>query len=222
MSTRVVAHIDMDAFYAQVEQGLYPSLRGQPVAVVQYPSMRRDLPDLRSEDYRIVTSSNSSLIAVSYEARPFGVRESCVVLCLFARWCCLVLSGLPPLMAVYGGLELSMRAAEAQAVCPTLTLVQVPTRNMKADISHYREMGAKVVEVLAEACGGLNAVEKASIDEVYVEVTAAAKSLLHGVETHIQGGPHLEQGEGEGEEDLEERSEPGDALPSVRWLQGAT
>ncbi|CAM9153003.1 unnamed protein product [Choristocarpus tenellus] len=152
---RVVAHIDMDAFYAQVEQGRDTSLRGQPVAVVQYPTSRRDLPDLRADDDRVVSSSASSIIAVSYQARPFGVKRG-------------------------------MKAAEAQAVCPSLKLVQVPTRNMKADISHYRESGIKVVEVLEEACGGSNAVEKASTDEVYIDVTVAAKRLLENVESYSQ------------------------------------
>src|SRR5712692_1716245 len=48
--------IDMDAFFASVEQAHHPHLRGRPVIVCGDPSRRG-----------VVT-------AASYEARPFGVR----------------------------------------------------------------------------------------------------------------------------------------------------
>lgn len=48
--------VDMDAFFASVEQSLHPQLRGQPVIVCGDPDRRG-----------VVT-------AASYEARPFGVR----------------------------------------------------------------------------------------------------------------------------------------------------
>ncbi|NXX97777.1 POLH polymerase, partial [Centropus bengalensis] len=55
---RVVALVDMDCFFMQVEQRLDPRLRGRPCAVLQYTAWQ-----------------GGGIVAVSYEARAFGVSR---------------------------------------------------------------------------------------------------------------------------------------------------
>ncbi|KAL6567173.1 hypothetical protein OROGR_000841 [Orobanche gracilis] len=124
--SRVIAHIDMDCFYVQVEQRKQPTLRGHPTAVVQYNSWK-----------------GGGLIAVGYEARRYGVKRS-------------------------------MRGDEAKKLCPDIQLVQVPVARGKADLSVYRNAGSEVVSILSSK----GRCERASIDEVYLDLTEAVETLL--------------------------------------------
>ncbi|CAK9169873.1 unnamed protein product [Ilex paraguariensis] len=126
MSWRCNFHLSGICFVFIVEQRKQPNLKGQPTAVVQYNSWK-----------------GGGLIAVSYEARKYGVKRS-------------------------------MRGDEAKQVCPQIQLVQVPVARGKADLSIYRNAGSEVVSILARNCQ----CERASIDEVYLDLTETAKTML--------------------------------------------
>ncbi|XP_043541514.1 DNA polymerase eta-like [Chiloscyllium plagiosum] len=155
---RVVALIDMDCFYVQVEQKNNPELKGKPCAVVQYK-----------------TWQGGGIIAVSYEARAYGVTRG-------------------------------MRGQEAKKKCPQLQLARIPEAHGKADLSKYREASVQVLSVLSRFA----VIERASIDEVFVDLTAAARDracklegqrIDHGLlpTTFIQGFPQHAQAEQCGE-----------------------
>lgn len=90
---RKIIHLDMDAFYASVEQRDNPDLRGQPVAVGG-------------------SRERGVVMAASYEARKFGVRSA--MPSVTARRKCATLIFVPPRMEVYKAVSREIRDIFAQ------------------------------------------------------------------------------------------------------------
>lgn len=145
---RVVALVDMDCFYVQVEQRLNPSLANKPCVVAQYKTWK-----------------GGGIIAVSYEARAHGVKRN-------------------------------MWVADAKKLCPNLEVARVRESHGKADLTHYREASVEVIEVMSRFA----VIERASIDEAYMDLTSAVQQRLKDMAnkkidrhllktTYIQGFP---------------------------------
>jgi len=157
-SPRVILHVDLDAFYVQVERSLNPQLMGKACAVAQYNPQGdlRDLPPLPPER-RINRPDHAALIAVSYEARSLGVKRN-------------------------------DSRVDMQRDHPNVIVVQVPVAHSKADLTIYRNASDRVVQVIQNEIDGC-VVEKASIDEVYIDVTDVVGRMMR------------ENGEGDEKED---------------------
>ncbi|KAK3554720.1 hypothetical protein QTP70_032628 [Hemibagrus guttatus] len=145
---RVVALVDMDCFYVQVEQRLNPQLRNKPCVVAQYKTWK-----------------GGGIIAVSYEARAHGVTRN-------------------------------MWADDAKKLCPDLQVARVRESHGKADLTCYREASVEVIEIMSRFA----VIERASIDEAYMDLTSSVQKRLKDLEkscidpqflkkTYVQGFP---------------------------------
>ena len=122
-ATRKILHVDMDAFYASVEQRDDPSLRGRPVVVAW-------------------RGARSVVCAASYEARRFGVRSA-------------------------------MPAIRAERLCPQAVFVP-------PDFTRYKAVSRQVRGIFERHT---DLIEPLSLDEAYLDVTAAKSGLATATET---------------------------------------
>ena len=162
---RVVALIDMDCFYCACERALDPSLFGVPLAVVQYNPFQGDGS---AGDGGVVSNPAepaAARVAVKHGKilMPSAANGSIIAISYEARKL---------------GVTRFFRAREALGVCPELVVVQVPTAHGKSDMGLYRAFGARTLKIIGEVCGAGTKVEKASVDEMYVDLTAPARLLL--------------------------------------------
>jgi DNA polymerase-4 len=132
-SPRKIIHVDMDAFYASVEQRDHPELRGKPLAVGG--SRQRGV-----------------VAAASYEARAFGVRSAMASVTALRK--CPQLLFVRPRFEVYKAVSMQIRGifAEYTPLIEPLSLDEAyldVTENLKGlasatDIA--REIKAKIQE----------------------------------------------------------------------------
>lgn len=115
---RIIFHVDMDAFFASVEQRDHPDYRGKPLIVGSPPDQR------------------GVVCAASYEARRFKVRSA-------------------------------MPSRTAWKLCPQGVFVRP-----RMDV--YRAESAQIMDILREFTP---VIEKVSVDEAYLDLSAAFEHL---------------------------------------------
>jgi DNA polymerase IV (DinB-like DNA polymerase) len=140
---RIIVHIDMDAFYAAVEEQLDPALRDLPVVVGADPKEG---------------TGRGVVMTANYRAREFGIR-----------------SALP--------ISRAWRLAEAarKRGAP-------PAVFLRPNMALYRKVSGRVMEILQRYA---EAVEEASIDEAYLDVSslesfAAARERMLALKGEIR------------------------------------
>ncbi len=130
---RKIIHVDMDAFFASVEQRDDPALRGRPVAV-GYPAAR------------------GVVAAASYEARQFGVKSALPSVTALRR--CPELVFVPPRFEVYRAVSRQIRGifADYTSLIQPLSLDEAyldVTENLRAlptAWSTAKEIRARILE----------------------------------------------------------------------------
>lgn len=191
-----IVHVDMDAYFASVEQLKNPALRGKPVVVGGLPGTR------------------STVSTASYEARRFGIRSGMAIAEAYRR--CPQAVFLPGSSALY--LHTSARIFELlRGFSPRLEPASVDEAYLEVESDDPRALGACIQERIEEDIGltaslgiseskvlakvgssfkkprGLTVLRRADVEEVLWPLPAsvlpgvgektAARLALHGYRT---------------------------------------
>ncbi len=153
---RIVAHADMDAFYASVEQLDDPALRGRPILVG-------------------ARSGRGVVLTASYEARPFGVGSAMPM--AKARKLCPQALIVPPRFARYQEFSERVMAVFAD-FSPDVEALSLDEAFLEmSGATHFfgppAEMGRRLKEAVYEATGGLTASVGLSATKYVAKVASA-------------------------------------------------
>ncbi|GAP89965.1 putative impB mucB samB family protein [Rosellinia necatrix] len=141
---RVIAHVDLDAFYAQCEMVRLGIDEDQPLAVQQW----------------------QGLIAINYPAREFGIGRHCTV--TEAKKLC------PNLIAQHVA---TWKEGEEKWAYHSNAASNIGTH--KVSLDPYRLQSRKILALIKKCLpASMQRVEKASIDEVFIDLSAQVHSIL--------------------------------------------
>lgn len=162
---RIIAHIDLDAFYAQCEGIRLEIPEDQPLAV--QVSINQTCFRPSGEDNNIQPKQWQSLIAINYPARKYGLNRFITI-------------------------------SEAKKLCPNLILQHVATwkegdekwayhpdafaqiATHKVSLDPYRLESRRILACIKDVLPAppMQRVEKASVDEVFLDLSSQIHSIL--------------------------------------------
>jgi DNA polymerase IV len=153
---RIVAHADMDAFYAAVEQLDDPSLRGRPLLVGS-------------------ASARGVVLTASYEARPYGVGSAMPM--VTARRLCPDALVVPPRFERYQQISAAIMRAfgEFSPEVEPLSLDEafIDMTGSERLFGDPQTMGRRLKEAVRAATGGLSASVGVSATKYVAKVASA-------------------------------------------------
>ena len=175
---RKILHVDMDAFYASVEQRDDPALRGRPVAVGG-------------------AGERGVVAAASYEARAFGVRSA--MPSRAALRLCPELVFVPPRFEVYRAISREVRDvfAEYTPLVEPLSLDEAyldVTENLKG-IPMAVRVAAEIRALILERTG-LTASAGVSYNKFLAKLASGQRKPERAVRHHPRDGARLRGGAG--------------------------
>ena len=77
------------------------------------------------------------------------------------------------------GVSRLIKGDEAKRICPELRLARIPEKRGKADLTNYRKASVDVMAVLSRFS---KTIEKASIDEAFLDITAVVEKRISNME----------------------------------------
>ena len=72
------------------------------------------------------------------------------------------------------GVKRGMFGFQAKKICPSIRIIKVDMKNGKADLTKYREASKQVLDIASRFC---SKIERASVDEFYLDVTDESNKI---------------------------------------------
>ena len=128
---RCIAHVDMDAFFASIEQKLQPCLHNQPVAITN-------------------GGHGSCIITCSYEARAFGVKTGMRL--SEARQLCSNIQQCPSRPEVYAETSQKVMEALREYITPDIEIYSVDEAFLDLSKVHVKDKDPQLLARRIQAC----------------------------------------------------------------------